>query len=271
MSAVSDRPGSEPVAVRLPFRHVEHVMGTAVSMQVTEVAAGAGADAASAGVAAAVAVLHRVDAELSPFRPDDLLDRYRRGEYPAGGLPPVLMTVLDRCAAACTATEGGFDPWCVPTGFDPSGLVKGLAVDWAAEALERAGCTAFAVNAGGDVVTRGRSPSGGLWRVGIQHPTQPGRVAAVLATGDAAVATSGGYARGPHIVDPRTGQPAGYLLSATVVGPALAEADAYTTALYAVGEPGLRWLAALGGYDALVVTLDRLVVQTAGMARYRVS
>src|SRR6185312_7550677 len=77
---------------------------------------------------------------------------------------------------------------------------------------------------------RGRPAPGRRWRIGIRHPGDLGHVAAVLAVEDLAVATSGEYERGAHILDPHTGRPPAGLLSVTIVGPDLATADAYATA-----------------------------------------
>ncbi len=83
--------------------------------------------------------------------------------------------------------------------LDPSGYVKGWAVEEAAWRLDDAGARDYLINAGGDVVARGEASRGHRWRVGIRHPDQPDKVAAVLAVRDGAVATSGTYERGrPH-------------------------------------------------------------------------
>ena len=109
-------------------------------------------------------------------------------------------------------------------------------------------------------------------RLGIQHPWERDRVAAVLLVSDDAVATSGRYERGDHVVDPRTGRPALGLASVTVVGPDLAIADAYATAAVVLGPGvGMRWLATRVGYEAMGITDDRNVLLTPGFDRYRVS
>ncbi len=108
------------------------------------------------------------------------------------------------------------------------------------------------------------------WRVGIRHPDHVDRVAAVLAVTDRAVATSGSYERGEHIVDPRSGVVAGGLRSVTVVGPSLAFSDAFATAIYVMGPPGLDWVGTQPGYDAFAITADDRVVWTPGMERYLV-
>src|SRR5947208_3610844 len=122
-----------------------------------------------------------------------------------------------------------------------------------------------------DVVARGRPDAGAAWRIGIRHPEALDRLAAVLAVSDLAVATSGEYERGAHILDPHTGRPPAGLLSVTIVGPDLALADAYATAAFAMGEAGPAWAATLTGYDALCVTEDHRVLSTPGFARHRVA
>jgi thiamine biosynthesis lipoprotein len=116
------------------------------------------------------------------------------------------------------------------------------------------------VVAGGDLVAAGEPAPGEPWRIGIRHPDRPDRVVAVLRARDLAVATSGHYERGEHIRDARTGLVATGLRSVTVIGPALALADAYATAAFAMGEPGLAWVARQAGFGAVWVTAaDRLV------------
>ena len=91
----------------------------------------------------------------------------------------------------------------------------------------------------------------------------------MLAVEDLAVATSGEYERGAHILDPHTGRPPEGLLSVTVVGPDLATADAYATAAFAMGAGGPEWTATLDGYDAMCITSDRRVLSTPGFERHR--
>ena len=144
-------------------------------------------------------------------------------------------------------------------------MVKGWSVQRAAEMLRAIGARSFFIGAGGDIVTRGEAEPGQRWRVGIRHPEIADRVAAVLATGDLAIATSGAYERGQHILDPRTGRPPEGLLSMTVVGPSLTYADAFATAAFVMGEPGLHWIAGMDGYEALAIPRDRRTVWTSGI------
>ena len=177
---------------------------------------------------------------------------------------PLVREVLARCERCARETGGYFDARAAGR-LDPSGLVKGWAVDRAAALLSNAGASRFCVNAGGDVVVRG-----GPWRVGVQHPRQRDRVAAVLALTDAAVATSGAYERGEHIVDPSCGRPPRGTLAVTVLGRDLATADAYATAAFAMGERGPAWTARLRGCGAMTILAGDRVLCTERFLRHRV-
>jgi len=107
---------------------------------------------------------------------------------------------------------------------------------------------------------------GGVWRVGIQHPLERGAVAKVIEATDLAVATSGAYARGDHVVDPHTRRPPAGVLSVKVTGPDLATADAYATAAFAMGaERAPHWTARLRGYEAMTILADGRVLSTPGL------
>jgi thiamine biosynthesis lipoprotein len=241
-------------------RHAEHVMGTVVSFAVRP---GDVDDAVTRrGLRRACATLHRADAVFSTWKSDSPMSRLRRGEMTMEQAPVEMGEVLERCAEARRASGGWFDPWALPGGIDPTGLVKGWAAQRALADLRRAGVAAAMVNAGGDVVVWGEPEPGRPWRVGIRHPDDGSRCLCVVSPA-AAVATSGTYERGPHVLDPHTGRPAVAVVSATVVGADLALADALATGLVAAGERGLGPLVRVPGYSALIVAGDGSMVTTA--------
>src|SRR5581483_8154081 len=100
----------------------------------------------------------------------------------------------------------------------------------------------------------------------IEHPLERHQVAKVIEATDLAVATSADYARGEHVVDPHTGRPPSGVLSVTITGPELANADAYATAAFAMGPRAADWTARLPqrGYEALTILADRRVLSTPG-------
>ena len=229
-------------------------MGTVVSF---DLRCRDGATAARA-LHEACAVLHHDDGVFSTWQPDSPLSRLRRGEISLEEAPPEITEVLAACRRAAVVSSGWFDPWRMPGGVDPTGLVKGWSAERAARALRAAGVAAAMVNAGGDIVVFGRPEADRPWRVGVRHPRDARRFTCVAELDGAfpALATSGTYERGHHVLDPFTGRPADGLVSATVTGPDLAMADALATGALAAGPPGLELVEAEAGYEAWLVTAD---------------
>jgi len=232
------------------MRRVETVMGTTATVEIADPLPAARLAELADEV---FAFLREVDARFSTFRADSEVSRLNAGDRFEPS--PVLREVLARCTALWQQTNGYFDVYATGR-LDPSGFVKGWAVQVASDRLLAAGAANHCVDAGGDVRVRGRSPSGQPWRVGIRHPFARDAVCGVLAGTDLAVATSGVYERGPHVLDPFTGTAARGLRSVTVVGPDLGEADALATAALAMGPAGIAWLSTLDVYTSAVVTDD---------------
>ncbi|HUZ19913.1 MAG TPA: FAD:protein FMN transferase [Acidimicrobiales bacterium] len=243
------------------MRHVEHVMGTVVSFDVRF--APALPEMPWVALARARAALRRADAVFSTWKENSPMSCLRRGELELSEAPEVVRDVLELCAEARRWSGGWFDPWAMPGGVDPTGLVKGWAAQKALGELVAAGVSGALVNAAGDIASHGGPEPGTAWRVGVQDPFAADRLACVVElTG--AIATSGTYERGAHLVDPHTGRPAARLASASVCGPDLALADAMATALMVAGEGGVDLLADLPGYEAYLIRLDGSVRPTSG-------
>lgn len=245
----------ETVARRV---RVEHIMGTAISIDLRD----PGVDAEL--VEAAFEWLRQVDARFSPYKPDSEISRLGRGELTVEDCHVDVGKVLSLCEDLRGETGGVFNAWSwrADGRLDPSGLVKGWAVERAAELLERASARNFCINAGGDIVVRGNPEPGRAWRIGIRLPRQATALAAVVRATDLAVATSGAYERGDHILDARNGLPSPGLLSMTVVGPSLTLADAYATIGFAMGNAGVAWVAGQRGYSPYAVTREGRVRYT---------
>jgi thiamine biosynthesis lipoprotein len=132
--------------------------------------------------------------------------------------------------------------------MDLGGVAKGYAVDRAVQALRSHGIERALVNAGGDIYAMGTPEDEEGWRIGIQHPCDPRKLAAAFRVRDQAVATSGNYEnavsvngeRIGHLFDPHSGRPANPILSATVVAPSAMEADALATASFLMAEKDSR-------------------------------
>lgn len=133
--------------------------------------------------------------------------------------------------------------------IDCGAIAKGYGVDRVARVLREHGVRNYMVEIGGEVVTKGRNPKGTPWQIGVNRPVNKGEsenggLQTVLSLENAALATSGNYnnyyerngRKYAHTIDPRTGRPVQHsLLSATVIAPDCATADAYATAFMVLG------------------------------------
>jgi FAD:protein FMN transferase len=237
-------------------------MGTVVSFDAP--------DWAGQAVDGAVRWLHWADATFSPYLQDSDVSRFGRGSRALAECAPELAEVLAACDDV-SARSGGYFTVRPGGRFDPSGYVKGWAIERAAAMLTAAGSAEHSVNGGGDIQCVGDHGPGQPWRVGIADPLRRGSLALVLAGQDFAVATSGVAERGPHIFDPHTGQPATGLVSITVVGATLAATDAYATAAFAMGSAARDWVESLDGYEAFAITPGGRTWQTSGLRAYLAS
>lgn len=165
-----------------------------------------------------------------------------------------------------------------PLVLDVGAVAKGMATDVAAREL--APLEHFVIDAGGDLYLAGRNADDAPWSVGIRHPEQDDRLLESVFVSDRAVCTSGNYERRdasgglvPHILDPRTGDPASRLVSATVISPSAMLADALATAAFVLGPvDGLHLLETHGAQGVLFdAALERFATQGFGSDGFHTS
>ncbi len=155
------------------------------------------------------------------------------------------------------------------TEFNFSAVAKGYGVDKVAEMLRRNGCTDFMVEIGGEIALCGKSPRGVDWVIQVDAPVYDaaGMIhdeLVCLSTTGAGIATSGDYrnyrdtgkGRVSHTINSFTGQPvATGTVSATVVAPTTALADALATAMMAMPpDSAIAMIERIDSTEALIVT-----------------
>ncbi len=185
--------------------------------------------------------LRGVDMRYSPYKPMSELSRLNNG-MPLSDASEEMQWVLGLCEQTKKDTSGYFD--IEKDGkIDPSGLVKGWAIQNATNRMRLAGCRNFYVEAGGDVQVDGMNADGEAWALGVRNPFDTDTIVKTLKVSDCGVATSGTYIRGAHIYDPKHGhQPPHGVQSLTVVGPTAYDADRFATAAFAMGLEGIRYI-----------------------------
>lgn len=257
------------VASELPMKSfVAQIMGMPISVTVR------GPDArrsSAAAVNGAFDELRHVEDLFSPWRPSSQVSQIQRGELAITDAHALVRHVANLCETAAARTGGAFTAWLPgPRGvvFDPTGLVKGWAVQRALDGLLTEPSLAdhdLLINAGGDIALACRRLDTPDWVVAIEDPRDRSEVLRTVNLRSGAVATSGFAARGRHILHPATGRPASdELLSATVVGPELTWADVYATAAIVLGRGALTWLAMMPEHLGVLVTRDDQVLVASG-------
>ena len=237
------------------------VMGMPIEIEIADAHATLGA------LDDAFAFLESVDARYSPYKDDSEVSRLNRGELTEATISGEFRDILERAELMKRATGGSFDVRRPDGRLDPSGLVKGWAIRETAERLARAGFRHFFVNAGGDIAMRGENASGEPWSVGIENPFKREEIVKVVYPRSRGIATSGSYIRGAHIYDPLApGRALEDIVSITVIGPDVEQADAYATAAFAKGREGIAFIEASPGFEGYMIDAQGTATMTSGFA-----
>jgi thiamine biosynthesis lipoprotein len=252
-NAVVEKPVTSDVR-----RHVEHVMGMPISLALR--GRHASSDADSEAWQAVITELRDVDAIFSTYRHDSIISRLGRGELEINDCPPEVAEVFELAREAEQVSDGAFSIHLQTLDgaprLDPSGVVKGWAVQRASRFLTALDDIDFCLSAGGDMVCHTTQPDGSGWRIGIENPRDPSRLIAMVPIRSGAVATSGTAHRGDHLIDPRTGQSPDGIASVTVIAGSLTWADIDATAAYVMGRDAPGWLQTRSIQGALIVWAD---------------
>lgn len=152
--------------------------------------------------------------------------------------------------------------------LDPSGIVKGWAIYNASKILDKNGYKNYYINAGGDIQTRGRNIKGEKWSIGIQDPWNSNSIVKTIHINGEGVATSGTYERGEHIYNPLKKSVAKDIMSITVIGPNIFDADRFATAAFAMGKSGIHFIEQLNGYEGYLIDKDKKAIYTSNFNKY---
>ncbi len=209
-----------------------------------------------------------VDRKFSTYKPDSEISMINRGELRLEDASDDMQAIF--ALAALTRQEcGGFFDIDHNGRYDPSGIVKGWAIARAADLLRESGFEDYYVYAGGDIQVSGRNERGETWQVGIQNPFNPKEIVKVLSLENCGIATSGTYLRGQHIYNPKQpGVPITAIVSLTVVGPNVYDADRFATAAFAMETAGINFIEGLEGFEGYMIDRDGLATYTSGFERY---
>lgn len=208
-----------------------------------------------------------VDERFSTYKSTSEISQVNRG-LPKKDWSQDMIAVLDLCESTKKLTKGYFDIKH-KNKLDPSGLVKGWAINKAASRLTHSGVENFYIEAGGDIQAQGTSANNDPWLIGLRSPFNINEIIKVVILTNQGIATSGTYVRGQHIYNPHDpDQNLDYIKSLTVIAPNVYEADRFATAAYAMGKAGISFIEETPELEGYMVGSDRVATYTSGFERY---
>lgn len=209
-----------------------------------------------------------IDEKFSTYKEASEISRINRYELALEDSSEDMQTIFALAEQTCLETDGYFNIQFNDT-YDPSGIVKGWAIYNAAQLLHANGFENFYVNAGGDIQMSGFNGDGENWRVGLRNPFNPKEIVKVLSVTDCGVATSGTYVRGQHIYNPLDkNQLMTAILSLTVIGPDIYEADRFATAAFAMSRYGINFIESLDGFEGYMIDQEKQATFTTGFEKW---
>ncbi|WP_292560386.1 FAD:protein FMN transferase [Mesorhizobium sp.] len=210
-----------------------------------------------------------VDRRFSTYRADSEISAINRGDIPVRDWSCQMIHVMRIAEQTRRETAGYFDIHRPDGALDPSGIVKGWAIRNAAEIVRRADVGDFFIEAGGDIQSCGRNASGRDWSVGIRNPFHTDEIVKVVYPRGHGVATSGTYARGQHIYNPRAAHdPISDIVSLTVIGSDVLEADRFATAAFAMGRDGILFIEQTPGLEGYLIDSNCRATPTSGFGAF---
>jgi thiamine biosynthesis lipoprotein len=201
-----------------------------------------------------------VDEKYSPFKSTSEVGKLNRGEKVSDEMRDILRLAHD----LKVETNGYFDIERPDGRIDPSGIVKGWAIKNAADILRKLKYKKFFVDAGGDAEI-----VGGPWKWGIRNPFNKSQIVKVLSLNNCGIATSGTYERGQHIYNPITKETEiPDIVSLTVIGLNIYEADKFSTPAFAMGKGGIKFIEKQKDLEGYMIDKDGVATMTSGFKRY---
>lgn len=243
------------------MQRIEYIMGMPILLNIID------APDIREAADAVFAYFRAVDDRYSTYKPGSEISQINAGR-PESQWSAEMREVLALCEQTKQQTNGYFD---IARGGqrDPSGLVKGWAIHHAAKLLLERGITDFYIDAGGDIQTHGRNSDRKPWRIGIRNPFNRDEIVKTVAVLDQGVATSGTAVRGQHIYDPfRPDTPLNAIVSLTVIGPNIYEADRFATAAFAMGGKGIDFIDSLQGFEGYLIDRNGIATLTRDFEKF---
>lgn len=209
-----------------------------------------------------------VDETFSTFKSSSEVSRINRGELLLLNASLDVQEVFKFCEQTKLESKGYYD--INHNGkYDPLGLVKGWAIYNASKILDGIGFTNYYVEAGGDIQVKGQGHQGDGWHIGIRNPLKYHEIVKTVRLVDCGIATSGISARGQHIYNPfKPVDQIPDIVSLTVIGPNVYEADRFATPAFAMGKSGINFIEERLSLEGYLIDKNGIATYTSGFNNY---
>ena len=206
-----------------------------------------------------------VDDKFSVFKANSEIMQINRGEILRTRWSKDMRTIFELAEQTKQDTNGFFDIKNRKGFIDPSGIVKGWAILNASKIARDAGFRDYCIDAGGDIEIGGLNEKGEAWKIGVRNPFNKKENVKILSLSNVGIATSGTYALGQHIYNPfKMDEKLVEIVSLTIVGPDVYEADRFATAVFAMGRKGIDFIEQLPGLEGYQIDSKGIATFTSG-------
>lgn len=250
------------------MKRLEYIMGMPVIIEIAEKVPDECFDKA-------FDYFREVDERFSPYKQNSEVTRINDKRIRQQASSAKMKEILKLSEETRKATNGYFDVY--NNGFmDPSGIVKGWAIFNASKILKRKGYKNFYINAGSDIQTLGLNQKNKKWAIGVRNPFKKNENVKIIYLSGEGVATSGVYERGKHIYVPKDASSAyspkggdlDDIVSLTVIGENVYEADRFATAAFAMGKKGIEFIQETKGLEGYMIDKNGVATMTTGFEKY---
>ncbi len=236
------------------------IMGLPITVEIVD-------DTSKATINSLFEYFKRIDDRFSTYKKTSEITKINQG-LPKNKWSHEMKLVMKLCQQTKRLTNGYFDI-SHNGNLDPSGLVKGWAVYEASQKLLNQGIKNFSIEAGGDIQVSGHNAENTDWRIGIRNPFEINEIIKIVDLSHQGMATSGTYIRGQHVYNPfLKDHEITDILSLTVIGPNVYEADRFATAAFAMGRNGIGFIEQTAGLEGYMIDNNKIATYTSGFGRY---
>ncbi|SRR5258708_6038305 len=219
--------------------------------------------------------LRQIDKKFSPYKKNSEVTKINDGRLSTKKRSKEMEEILDLSEKTKKETNGYFNIYR-NNYMDPSGLVKGWAIYKASKILDKMGYQNYYINAGGDIQTKGLNSKNEKWAVGIRNPFNIHENIKIVYLNGEGIATSGTYEKGNHIYTPEQKIPdrnfhntnTNDIVSLTVIGPNVYEADRFATATFAMGIKGINFIEKQKELEGYMIERCGIATMTSGFEKY---